>query len=219
MKKIALILGCAVVIIGGVVLASDHNDAPAVKGTVNDITDLYVFAGQGADSTNLVFVGNTQGLLAPSATGAAQFDPNTMIEFKIDNNGDNVEDLVIQAVDSANTIVFYGLAKPTLTGTRSKLETSARIGSVAVTSYTATSPTVVTTTSGIKLFAGPRDDPFFFDLNQFHKILAGTATGFNNPGTDTFAGTNVMSIVVEVPKTMLNSTGKLNVWLTTSTKE
>ena len=63
MKKIALILGCAVIVIGGVVLASDHNDAPAVKGTVSDITDLYVFAGQGADSTNLVFVGNTQGLL------------------------------------------------------------------------------------------------------------------------------------------------------------
>ncbi|HEX4374358.1 MAG TPA: DUF4331 family protein [Puia sp.] len=217
MKKIALILGCAVVVIGGVVLASDHTDAPAVKGTVNDITDLYVFAGQ--DTNNLVFVANTQGLLAPSATGAAQFDPSTMIEFKIDNNGDNVEDLVIQAIDSANTIVFYGLAKPTLTGTRSKLETSARIGSVAVTSYTATSPTVVTTTSGIKLFAGPRDDPFFFDLNQFHKILAGTASGFNNPGTDSFAGTNVMGIVVEVPKTMLNSTGSINVWLTTSTKE
>lgn len=217
MKKIALILGCAVVVIGGVVLASDHNDAPAVKGTVSDITDLYVFAGQ--DTNNLVFVGNSQGLIAPSATGAAQFDPNTMIEFKIDNNNDNVEDLVIQAIDSANTIVFYGLIKPTLTGTRSELQTSARIGSVAVTSYTATSPTVVTTTSGIKLFAGPRDDPFFFDLNQFHKILAGTATGFNNPGTDTFAGTNVMSVVIEVPKTMLNSTGKLGVWLTTSTKE
>jgi hypothetical protein len=217
MKKIALILGCAVVVIGGVVLASDHTDAPAVKGTVNDITDLYVFAGQ--DTNNLVFVANTQGLLAPSTTGAAQFDPNTMVEFKIDNNADNVEDLVIQAIDSANTIVFYGLTKPTLTGTRSKLETSARLGSVAVTSYTATSPTVITTTSGIKLFAGPRDDPFFFDLDQFHKILAGTATGFNNPGTDSFAGTNVMSIVVEVPKTMLNSTGSLGVWLTTSTKE
>jgi uncharacterized protein DUF4331 len=217
MKKIALILGCAVIVIGGVVFASDHNDAPAVKNQVTDITDLYVFAGQ--DTNNLVFVGNSQGLIAPSATGAAQFDPNTMIEFKIDNNGDNVEDLVIQAVDSANTIVFYGPTKPTLTGTRSKLETSARIGSVAVTSYTATSPTIITTTSGIKLFAGPRDDPFFFDLDQFHKILAGTATGFNNPGTDTFAGTNVMSIVIEVPKTMLNSTGKLGVWLTTSTKE
>jgi hypothetical protein len=218
MKKIALILGCAVVVVGGVVLASDHNDAPAVKGQVTDITDLYVFAGQ--DTNNLVFVGNSQGLIAPSSTGAAKFDSSTLIEFKIDNNADNVEDLVIQAVDSAGYINFYGPVKPTLTGTRSKLETSAFIGSVAVTAYAASSPTITTTSNGIKLFAGPRDDPFFFDLDQYHRIIAGTATGFNNPGTDSFAGTNVLAIVVEVPKSLLNATsGKIGVWLTTSTKE
>ncbi len=41
----------------------------------------------------------------------------------------------------------------------------------------------------------------FFDLDQFHKITGDTATGFNNPGNySTFAGTNVMSVVLEVPK-------------------
>ncbi len=44
------------------------------------------------------------------------------------------------------------------------------------------------------------------------------ASGFNNPGSDAFAGTNVLSVVVEVPKSLLNSTGKLNVWLTTKKK-
>jgi hypothetical protein len=71
----------------------------------------------------------------------------------------------------------------------------------------------------MKLFAGPRDDPFFFDLDQFKAILAGTASGFNNPGKDTFAGTNVLSVVVEVPKSLLHaSSGKINVWLTTKKK-
>ena len=71
----------------------------------------------------------------------------------------------------------------------------------------------------MKVFAGPRDDPFFFDLNQYKKIIAGTATGFNNPGSDAFAGTNVLSLIVEVPKTMLNAkNGKLNVWLETKKK-
>ncbi|MDP4247462.1 MAG: DUF4331 family protein, partial [Bacteroidota bacterium] len=47
-----------------------------------------------------------------------------------------------------------------------------------------------------------------------------TATGFNNPGKDTFAGTNVLSIVVEVPKSLLHAqNGKLGVWLTTSSQE
>jgi hypothetical protein len=217
-KKIAILIACAVIIIGGIVYASDHNDAPAVKGTVNDITDLYVFEGKNTD--NLVFVANTQGLLAPSATAAAKFDPNTLITFKIDNNGDNVEDLVIQAIYQNGKINFFGLSKPSLTGTRTKIEEASFIGSVDVTPYGASWPTIATGSWGIKFFAGPRDDPFFFDLNQYHAILAGTATSFNKPGTDTFAGTNVLSIVVEVPKSLLHAqNGKLNVWLTTSTME
>jgi|SRR5579871_3374284 len=217
-KKIALMLACVAVILGGIVYAADHMDAPAVKGQVTDITDLYVFEGKNTD--NLVFVANSQGLLAPSATGAAKFDPNTLIQFKIDNNGDNVEDLVIQAIYQDGKINFFGPVPPSLTGTRTRIEENNYIGSVSVTPYGASSPVVATCANGIKLFAGPRDDPFFFDLDQFHAILGGTATGFNNPGKDTFAGTNVLSIVVEVPKGLLHAqNGKINVWLTTSTKE
>ena len=217
-KKIALMLACAVIIIGGIVYAADHNDAPAVKGQTTDITDLYVFQGKNTD--NLVFVGNSQGLIAPSATAAAKFDPNTLIQFKIDNNGDNVEDLVIQAIYDHGKINFFGPSRPAVLGTRTKIDEANYIGSVEVTPYGAAHPIVATGAYGIKFFAGPRDDPFFFDLNQFHAILAGTATSFNNPGSDTFAGTNVMSIVVEVPKWLLHAqNGKVNVWLTTSTKE
>ena len=216
-RKVVIMIACAVLIVGGMLYASDHMDAPAVKGQTTDITDLYVFEGK--STNNLVFVGNTQGLLSPSATSSAQFDPNTLIQFKIDNNGDNVEDLVIQAIYSNGSIYVYGPARPSLTGTRTKIEESDFIGSVPVTPYGA-HPIVATGKDGIKLFAGPRDDPFFFDLNQFHKIIGGMATSFNNPGSDTFAGTNVMSIVIEVPKGLLHaSSGKLGVWLTTSSKE
>jgi len=217
-NKIMLMLACAVIIIGGIVYASDHIDAPAVKGQTTDITDLYVFDGKNTD--NLVFVGNSQGLLAPSATSAAKFDPNTLIQFKIDNNGDNVEDMVIQAIYQNGKMNFFGLAKPSLLGTRTKIEEGNFLGSVEVTPYGASSPIIGSGNNGIKFFAGPRDDPFFFDLNQYHAILAGTATGFNNPGTDAFAGTNVLAVAVEVPKSLLHAqNGKLNVWLTTSTKE
>ncbi len=71
----------------------------------------------------------------------------------------------------------------------------------------------------MKFFAGPRDDPFFFDLNQYKAILAGTAGGFNNPGTDTFAGTNVLATIIEVPKTMLGSSSTINVWAETKQKQ
>ncbi len=214
-KKLVLIVGVAIATtIGGFLLASDHIDAPAVKNQTTDITDLYVF--NGADTNNLVFVANTQGLLTPASTAAAAFDPNTLIQINIDNNGDNVEDEVIQAIYSGTSMNFYGPVKPSMTGIRSKLE-GAVTASVAVTAYGA-APVTGSGASGIKVFAGPRDDPFFFDLDQYHAILAGKAPGFNNPGMDAFAGTNVMSVVVEVPKKLLNSTGKINVWLTTRKK-
>jgi hypothetical protein len=217
-KRIAILAASAVLIMGGIAYAADHMDAPAVKGQTDDITDLYVFEGKNTD--NLVFVANSQGLLAPSATAAASFDPTVLIQFKIDNNGDNVEDLVIQAIYKDGVINFFGLSKPSLLGTRTKIEEGNFLGSVPVTPYGAHSPIVTTGAYGIKFFAGPRDDPFFFDLDQFHKIIGGMATSFNNPGTDTFAGTNVLSVVVEVPKSLLHAEkGKINVWLTTSLQE
>jgi hypothetical protein len=89
---------------------------------------------------------------------------------------------------------------------------------VTITPY-GSSPSIATGVGGIKVFAGPRDDPFFFDLNQFKKIIAGTATSFNKPGDDSFKGTNVLSLVVEVPKSLLNATtGKVNVWVETKKK-
>lgn len=206
---------CAAVLTGGIIYAADHLDSPAVSNQTTDITDVYVFRGQ--DPNNLVFVGNTQGLLSPSATGTAKFDANTLIEFNIDNNNDKVEDLVIQCIYDAasNKMNFYGPIAPSMTGTKSKKEGNVT-ASVGVTPYGSAPATA--TQNGMTVFAGPRDDPFFFDLNQFKAILAGTATGFNNPGVDAFKGTNVMSVVIELPKTLLNSTGSINVWLETKKK-
>jgi hypothetical protein len=92
---------------------------------------------------------------------------------------------------------------------------SASSVSANITAYG--SPAVVGESNGMKVFAGPRDDPFFFDLNQYKAIIGGTATAFNNPGTDAFAGTNVMSLVIEVPKSMLG-TGSINTWTTSNRK-
>lgn len=220
MKRNKLLLtafAAAALITGGIIYAADHIDTPAVTAQPSDITDLYVFRAQ--DVNNLVFVANTQGLLAPGSTAAAKFDENTIIEFNIDNNADNIEDLVIQCKYDAtsNSMQVYGPVAPSEKGTRSKLEGSIKASAV-VTAYGAASPTIGTGATGIKVFAGPRDDPFFFDLNRYKAILSGTAPGFNNPGTDTFAGTNVLSVVVEVPKTLLNSSGSINVWVETKKK-
>ena len=212
-----MILGLSLVAVSGLILvAADHIDAPlTASGSAIDITDVYAFQGQ--NTSNLVFAVNTQGLLSPGATAAAKFDENVMIEINIDNNGDNVEDLVIQAIKRDDKMYFFGPVAPGTTGTTSTIKTAAASGSVTISSYGATALTAEK--NGMKFFAGPRDDPFFFDLGQFKAILAGTATGFNSPGVDTFAGTNVMSLIVEVPKAMLGTSNTVNVWAETKKKQ
>lgn len=216
MKKSKIYLGLSLVALSGLVLiAADHIDAPAVTGNASDITDFYAFQGQ--DTNNMVFVVNTQGLLSPSATAAAKFDENVMTEINIDNTGDNVEDLVIQAIRKGNMMYFFGPVAPGTTGKTSTIKTAAQIGSVEISTYGQSA--IISSQNGYKFFAGPRDDPFFFDLGQYQAILGGTAPGFNNPGTDTFAGTNVLSIVVEVPKSSLGTAATLNTWVETKRKQ
>ncbi len=215
MKNKKMVLGLSLIVASGLILvAADHIDAPAVTGNAADITDFYAF--QGSDANNMVFAVNTQGLLSPNATGAATFNENVMVEINIDNNNDNVEDLVIQAIKRDKKMYFFGPYKPSTTGKTSMIDTKAASGDVDITAYG--SSAITSTFSGMKFFAGPRDDPFFFDLGQFQAILGGTETGFKNPGTDTFAGSNVLSIVVEVPKSMLGNSSTLNVWAETKKK-
>ncbi len=216
MKKSKLYISLSLVAITGLLLvAADHIDSPGVSNTGNDITDVYAF--QGADTNNLVFVVNSQGLLTPGTTGAATFKENVLTEINIDNNGDNVEDLVIQAIKRGSKMYFFGPVAPGTPGTSSTIKTSNAAGSVEISQYG--SAAITSTSGGMKFFAGPRDDPFFFDLGQFQAILAGSATGFNNPGTDTFAGTNVLSTVIEVPKSLLGTSGSINVWAETKEKQ
>jgi len=215
MKKPKFLFGIAVITLAGFIsIAADHIDAPAVTGGTSDITDFYAFQGQ--NTSNLVFVANVQGLLSPTATANAAFDENTMIEINIDTDGDNVEDLVIQAVARDGKMYFFGPAAPSQTGLNSTF-LSGTPNSVDITTYG--SSEVVASSGGMNFFAGPRDDPFFFDFAQYSAIIGGTASGFNNPGADTFAGSNVMSIVIEVPKSMIGGTGTINTWVESKRKQ
>lgn len=216
MKKTKVFLGLSLIAISGLILvAADHIDSPAVTGNANDITDVYAF--QGADTNNMVFVVGEQGLLSPGTTGAASFKENVLTEINIDNNGDNVEDLVIQAIKRGNKMYFFGPVAPGTPGLSSTVKTSSPAGNVDISAYG--SAPITATNNGMKFFAGPRDDPFFFDLNAYTAILGGNASGFSNPGTDTFAGTNILAIVVEVPKTMLGTSSTINVWAETKQKQ
>ena len=214
-KKITILSTLSILMV--TLLASDHVDSPSVTQQSSDIADFYAF--QGNDNNNLTFIVTTQGILSPTVSETATFDQNVITQINIDTNNDNVEDLVIQAICRGGNMWFFGPVEPSSTGDTVSVVQNAEIkDTVAVTPYKETQ-IIKTAPNGIKYFAGVTDDPFFFDIATFRKIKAGEASGFNNPGNDTWNGLNVLSIAVEIPKSLLGNVEKINTWATTHRKQ
>ena len=213
-------------------LASDHQDTPEVELHPRlDINDVYAFPGSNADRIALVLT--TSSPLTPAASVGAAFDPDILYQIKVDNTGDGVEDLVFQFTfdrdGAGQQVTMHGPIAP---------EQSGRLNTIVGAGPTMTGPTntVLGSASGVQLFAGIRDDPFYIDLEQFFKIIPDRApvegplakigpkpeaSAFGNPGVDFLRGINALGIVVELPESMLlppnaGADPKLGIWATTS---
>jgi hypothetical protein len=203
------------------VTAADHRDAPLTGLDPRaDINDVYSFLDPN-DPTRLALVMTVDPLIPPTEIGKRFFDPDVLYQFKIDNNGDKVEDLVIYAhaagTGKFQTMRYVGPVKPNRPGavTDGIPLSGNYIGRVPVSSGLLP---IVGTYGEIKIFAGVRDDPFFFDLTRFQDIIAGRETAFRDPGVDAFAGFNTLALAIELPITMLQAGDRtpIGVWGTTS---
>ena len=210
------------------VYGSDHREAPTVDNIPEgDLTDVYVFTDPN-DSTRCVFIMNVNPFSVPAESSSYAFSPDLLYQFKIDNTGDAREDQVIQVTfdqtGQGQTASVYGPAVPTVTGARNVRLSSQPTATGVFGSQFGSG-------SGVLAYVGLRDDPFVFDFGQFNRILNGTQDLFRavgpfrgravrsdgTSGVDAFAGFNVTSIVVSVPKSMIQGTGsKINVWATVS---
>lgn len=219
--------------------SSDHQDSPTTLARPGaDITDAFLFPSP-TNPNNVVLVMDTHPLIATGQGATTFFDPGVLYQMKIDNSGGAIpkENLVIQflfnpPVGTAQTYTVYGPGAPVQTGSgiNRVIATSAGTGTINVP---------FTTSSGMQVYAGGAEDPFFFDLSQFFKILpdraqgntskgclpapvgSGTCVGFNPPATatDSLKGLNVLALVVELPKSALSAggTSRIAYWTTTST--
>jgi len=225
----AIVAACAT---GGVglALASDHQDTPDVELNPSmDMTDLYVFPS--TVPGRVVLVMNSWGVLTPAETPTTSFDPNILYQFKIDNNHDGIEDKVIQVsfkgAGANQTVEVRGPVVPPVVGAMGNTISAAR------PVITGATRTTLGSASGVQVYAGPRDDPFFIDLEQFFRIIpdrkpvtgalsqlpdSPTASAWRNPGIDFLAGFNVLSIVIELPASDLTGSSGPNfgVWATIS---
>jgi hypothetical protein len=225
----------------GLAIGSDHQDTREVEldNPKLDMTDVYAFPGSAPG--RIVLVMDSRAFLTPGATAAdASFDPDLLYQFKIDNSStiDGAEEKVVQVTFSGTgadqRVEVRGPVDPPVPG--------ATANEVADVSPAVSGPinTNLGSSDGIQVFAGPRDDPFFIDLEAAFCILPdrrpeqgplgksgpGCALEanpappfyFRDPGVNYVDGFNVLSIVIELPSSMIEAggPGKLGIWGTIS---
>jgi hypothetical protein len=226
-----------------------------MEDPVADLTDVYAFVSPDRpDSTTLVMnVDPFQN--PAGGPNFNKFGDDVLYEMNIDNNGDAVADIKYQfrfktTYGNPETFLYNTNQvtsvddpdlnrKQTYTLTEVRGKDSKPIGQNLLTApaYVGarrSTPSYWSTAAGashqleqgaIRVFAGPRDDPFFADLgaifdlgglrplNPFHIISQPKAAGI-----DYVAGFNVSSIVLQVPSARITngSDPVVGVWATTS---
>jgi hypothetical protein len=216
-------------------LVTTSSETPSIAARPGgDLQNLYIFPSP--NPANVVLVLTLHPLIPPITPGqdlteVAIFDPNILFAIKIDNNGDFVEDLIIQMKASATgddqRIRVTPPFKPPQTGTQltfDPLNFASPEFKINKT-FTYKKP-------GITGFAGLWEDPAFMDVNAFFSILPDRAnpfgptftdvtgrtvsttpanpnqfnlTSFRPPATaqDFFKGSNVLAIVLDLPRVSL----------------
>ncbi len=220
----ALFIPLAIALIASVLMGlgpargADHKDSPGTTADpAADITDVYAFRSP-ENADNLVVILNVNPLTAPADNLTHNFSKDVTYYIHVDTNGDLQDNATVSVNFSSD------LQKFTVKGLGADIT-----GDVTPPSADATPPAPkITTSGGIKVFAGQRDDPFFFDLVAYKKFVAGPyvpAAGLrkaeDGAPADTFAGTNISSIVIELPITAVtgaanSNTGVIKAWASTS---
>jgi len=187
MKKLNALLFSSLTLIAftglaGPLQASDHrNGSVPENDPIADLADLYAFVdphcqtvgGQGCEADPIELI--VALTLNPDATGAEQFSEDVVYHFYFEN--DAGEDSQIDCSFSAGQVV-------TCAG-MGGLSVSARVGEVGVN-------------GNIRVYAGLRDDPFSWDFEAQERFESMGIFAYTDPGTDSLAGSNVLSIVIGI---------------------
>src|SRR5262245_18676123 len=218
--------------------ASSHSEAPGTaKDRLADDTDLYAWVAADAPGS-VTIVGNWVPLLEPNGgPNFYSFDDEVRYYINIDNVGDAQDHIRYQFRFTTtrlnpntflyNTGVVTSIGDPdlnvrqtyTLTrfdnGTPTVLVMDAPVapnfvGPTSMPNYDALAQSAITTLpDGTKIFVGPRDDPFFVDLGAIFDLLTiRRVPGNKGKGVDGVGGFDVLSVVMQIPKTRLTPDGK-----------
>jgi hypothetical protein len=183
------------------VQAADHTEAPGtIADPPADLADFYMWHNDdGKLVAVMTFAGKAEAGTPPT------YDVDALYGFHIDNDGDNVADIDIWCRFGTNMAMDeWGVQCLNVPGSAGPIE-----GLV---------DTTIDDGAGNMVYAGSREDPFFFDLDGFQSTLMSGMLDFNSEN-DTFAGLNVTAIVVEMDAAMaVGDDMTLQAWITTGRK-
>jgi hypothetical protein len=195
---------------------SHHLDSPLARQDIRlDITDLYVFRGE----IGTVFAINVcHSIFGKIPTPG--YHPEGMYEFKVDLNGDAIEDVTYRITfDERDSAGDQRFVLRRITGAQA-VDPHAS-GSVLARGSTGKT---VAGEGGVRVWTGRAGDPFWIEPDVLHAVghafQDGTTINLNgwDPGKakNLFAGHTVYSIVLELPDAELlaNASGnkKIGVW-------
>jgi hypothetical protein len=228
LKSATRLIALAATLASFAVMSADHAESPGADADpAADLADVFIFHSP-ESASKLVAAITFGGRSAPRSRidGSFYCDPDVLYTLSIDRADavgafDSVPDLQITARFGKNSQGQCGLQLANVPG--------------AGGTFSGPIEQVFFTSSGIRAFAGQRNDPFFFDAEGLTALLATFAapgqsgdlvsafrlTG-NQPRRDSFANRNVSVIVFEMdldavaPKAGGGLRPKLRAWSTTS---
>ena len=195
---------------------SHHLDSPIARQDIRlDITDLYLFRGE----VGTVFVINVcHSIFGPIPVPG--YHPEGMYEFKVDLNGDAVEEVTYRLVFDERD--QNGRQRYAVRCIRGAEATDPHAPGAVVAQ--GTTGEVVATPSGLRVWADKAGDPFWIEPDVLHAVghafQDGTTVNLNgwdpSRAKNLFAGHTVYSIVLEVPdRELLSGAGnnrRIGVW-------
>ena len=178
---------------------SHHLDSPVARQDIRlDITDLYVFRGE----VGTVFVINVCHSIAGEIPTPG-YHPEGMYEIKVDLNRDAVEELTYRLTFDPRDVA--GKQRYVLRRVAGAAATDPHATGTVVCQ--GTTGEIVTTSSGLRVWAGRAGDPFWIEPDVLHAVGHALQDGTTlNLGDWTparaknlFAWQTVYSMVLEVP--------------------
>lgn len=247
------------------VSASSHREAPAIKDEPSiDNTDVYAFRTLDHPETLTILANFNPFEEAAGGPNFHSFSDKALYEIHIDNDGDAVADMTYQfrfrteirnaegtflyntgpvtTLDDADLNIrqFYDVTRM-MDGQRSNMGSyqvaPANVGPRSMPDYVALADSAVANLpTGGRVFAGPRDDPFYVDLGAIFDLLTLRPIQqlhvlppmlSSAPGIDTLKGYNVHTIAIQVPISSVTNNGQavssptasnaiVGIWSTTS---